>query len=130
MTFNLYADEHIPVEIPYWLHRKGGHDVRPCRADHADPGGDGVSDEQLLQTAISLQRAVLTMNRSDFKDLHRRFSNHHGIIILKLPNSPKPKTPAKKKAMYQVFSQLICDVLNLYETLDGKLIRVPPLTRT
>ncbi len=38
-------------------------------------------DQELLARATELGRAVLTLNRLDFKRLHRSEPNHNGIII-------------------------------------------------
>jgi len=40
-----------------------------------------IADEDVLARAAELERAVLTLNRRDFRLLHRLNPNHHGIII-------------------------------------------------
>jgi len=40
-----------------------------------------LPDELVLQEGSADDRVVLTINRQDFKRLHRKNSNHQGIII-------------------------------------------------
>jgi hypothetical protein len=40
-----------------------------------------VTDRQLLERASEIGRALLTLNRLDFKRLHFNFPEHAGIII-------------------------------------------------
>ncbi len=73
----LYADENIPLAVIEEL-RRLGHDVLTAyedgRANHAQP------DEKVLMRAIELKRAVLTLNRRDFKRLHAVHPQHSGIV--------------------------------------------------
>jgi hypothetical protein len=61
----LYADEQFPFEVVENLIGLG-HDVLTV---------------QVLDFATINDRAVLTLNRKDFKRLHRYQTNHEGIII-------------------------------------------------
>jgi predicted nuclease of predicted toxin-antitoxin system len=42
-----------------------------------------IPDPEVLQYAISLNRAVITMNRRDFIRLHAQIPQHKGIVICK-----------------------------------------------
>jgi hypothetical protein len=71
----LYADEDFPrgaVEIL----RQLGHDVLTVHEERRD----GRPDEEVLERARSLGRAVLTHNRDDFQQLHRTGQEHFGIV--------------------------------------------------
>jgi predicted nuclease of predicted toxin-antitoxin system len=63
----LLADENLPFPTVHAL-RTLGHDVQTL----ADLGlaGAGVSDEEVLRTATTLERCVVTFNRVDFIRLH------------------------------------------------------------
>ncbi len=74
----LYADENFPLRVVEEL-RRLGHDVMTAYEDSR--ANQGIPDEDLLARATFLQRAVLTLNRNDFKRLHYRDANHAGIII-------------------------------------------------
>lgn len=67
---------------------------------------------QILAFAISDNRTILTLNRSDFIRLHRLQSNHAGIIVC--TNDPdRPRLATR-----------INEAISAEETLRGKLIRV------
>lgn len=74
---NLYADEQFPYVATARL-RALGHDV--LTVQEAGKGNQGIPDDEVLQFATSLDRAVLTLNRRDFVKLHRQDPNHAGII--------------------------------------------------
>jgi predicted nuclease of predicted toxin-antitoxin system len=59
--------------------RKKGYDILTTR----DAGKDNQSihDEDVLEFAISQNRAVITLNYNHFKNLHKQVKNHSGIII-------------------------------------------------
>jgi hypothetical protein len=40
-----------------------------------------ITDKELLARATEISRAVITLNRLDFKRLHRQMPAHGGIII-------------------------------------------------
>jgi uncharacterized protein with PIN domain len=73
----LYADEHYPLPVVEFL-RALGHDVLTVQA--AGQAGLKFPDDEVLAFATSQGRAVLTLNRQDFKRLHRLQPNHAGII--------------------------------------------------
>ncbi|NJL90347.1 MAG: DUF5615 family PIN-like protein [Coleofasciculaceae cyanobacterium SM2_1_6] len=74
----LYADEQFP-RIVVELLRNLGHDI--LTVQEAGKANQGISDEEVLAFAIRENRAVLTINRSDFIQLHNSQPNHLGIIV-------------------------------------------------
>ena len=74
----LYADENFPFEVSDCLGDLG-HDVLTVQA--AGNANLKIPDELVLEFAIDQERAVLTLNRKDFKRLHRVNPIHTGIII-------------------------------------------------
>lgn len=75
---SLYADENFPLRVIEEL-RRLGHDVLTALEDGR--ANQAVTDADLLARAIELKRALLTLNRQDFKRLHLQIPNHSGIII-------------------------------------------------
>ncbi len=74
---DLYANENLPAPVVQEL-RALGHDVlTSCEAGNAN---QKIPDDQVLAFATSRNRAVVTLNRQDFIQLHRQNSNHGGII--------------------------------------------------
>lgn len=74
----LYADEQFPFEVVEHL-CKLGHDVLTVQA--AGNANLKIPDDLVLEFATSNNRVVLTLNRKDFKRLHRSQPSHAGIII-------------------------------------------------
>jgi hypothetical protein len=64
----LFADENFPLPVVEEL-RILGHDVVTIL--ETGMAGMGVSDADVLSNAISEGRAVLTLNRKHFIQLHR-----------------------------------------------------------
>lgn len=73
-----YADENFPLDVVVEL-RNLGHEVLTALED--ERANRKISDEKVLERAVELGRAVLTINRIDFKRLHQKDDNHAGIII-------------------------------------------------
>lgn len=73
-----YADENFPLDVVIEL-RHLGNDVLTAFEDGR--ANQGTEDEKVLQRATKLNRAVLTINRIDFKKLHQSNPNHSGIVI-------------------------------------------------
>lgn len=71
----IYADEHFPRQVVQKL-RSLGHDVLTVQ----EAENTGLPDEDVLAFAISENRAVLTINRRDFFQLHKLKPDHFGII--------------------------------------------------
>ena len=74
----LYADENFPLRTVEEL-RRLGHDVLTALEDGR--ANQSIPDEDLLARATEIGRTLLTINRLDFKRLHRRMPDHAGIII-------------------------------------------------
>lgn len=73
-----YADENFPLAVVTELCNLG-HDVLTALED--DRANQKIPDEKVLERATELGRAVLTINRLDFKRLHHADINHTGIVI-------------------------------------------------
>jgi len=74
----LYADENFPLRVVEEL-RRLGHDVLTAFEDGR--ANQSITDSDLLARATEINRALLTLNRTDFKRLHRQMPDHAGIII-------------------------------------------------
>ena len=80
-----YADENFALAVVVEL-RRLGHDVLTAFGD--DRANQKISDDKVLERAAELGRAVLTINRKDFKRLHDtnnitpEFSSAHSTRIL------------------------------------------------
>jgi predicted nuclease of predicted toxin-antitoxin system len=105
----LYADEHFPYPVVVVL-RELGHDV--TTAQEAGKAGLKISDDEVLAFATRQNRAVLTLNRQDFKQLHRAQPDHGGII-----NCTNDRN---WEALANRIHRAILDA----EPLAGKLVRV------
>jgi hypothetical protein len=68
----LYSDENFPLPVVERL-RHLGHDVLSIQ--QTGRAGEGVPDSEVFAVAIRERRAVLTLNRNDFKRLHRATRN-------------------------------------------------------
>jgi predicted nuclease of predicted toxin-antitoxin system len=75
---HFYADENFPLDVVSEL-RNLGHDCLTALED--ERANQKISDEKVLERASKLGRAVLTINRIDFKRLHHANSEHAGIVI-------------------------------------------------
>ena len=74
----LYADEQFP-KIVIKLLRALGHDI--LTVHEAGKANQRIPDEDVLAFAIADNRAVLTINRSEFIRLHNLQPSHAGIIV-------------------------------------------------
>src|SRR5688500_4447470 len=72
------ADENFPFPVVEEL-RHLGHDV--LTLVDAGIAGQRVTDEALLKLATADARAVLTLNRRDFIQLHEQTPTHGGIVV-------------------------------------------------
>lgn len=80
----LDADENFPRAAVVAL--RSGHDVLTC--DEAGQAGRGIPDEQVLAFADADRRAVLTLNRKDFRKLHDAGHPHSGILLFTEDRGP------------------------------------------
>jgi Domain of unknown function (DUF5615) len=74
----LFADENFPLPVVEDL-RILGHDV--VTTHEAGMAETGVSDTDILTHGASEGRAVLTLNRKHFIQLHRQRPEHPGIVV-------------------------------------------------
>ncbi len=105
----LYADEQFPLSAVEYL-RALNHDV--LTVQEAGQAGLKIPDHEVLAFASSVERAVITLNRKDFKRLHRLFPDHAGIIIC--TDDPNREELAKR----------IDVAIASEECLNARLIRV------
>lgn len=106
----LYANENFPVETVVIL-RSLGYDILSTH----DVGQSNlkIPDEEVLAFAIVEKRAIITVNRKDFKRLHHSSPTHFGIII------------CTKNDDFKDFAACIHNVLVQYEgDISNQLIRV------
>ena len=105
----LYADEQFPRPVSELL-RTFGHDV--LTVQEAGNAGVGIPDSEVLVFAINDERAVLTLNRRDFIQLHRLQPNHAGIIV------------CTEDRNLERLAARISEAIATEESLRDKLIRV------
>ena len=74
----LYADENVPLPVVKEL-RELGHDVLTAVED--GKGNRQYPDALILRDATELGRAVVTLNRTHFRRLHRENAKHAGIVL-------------------------------------------------
>ena len=74
----LYADENFPLPVVTEL-RRLGHDV--VTMQESGVARQAIPDEAVLSLASADQRAVVTLNRKHFIQLHRAVPHHAGIIV-------------------------------------------------
>ncbi|MFZ4558077.1 MAG: DUF5615 family PIN-like protein, partial [Pseudanabaena sp.] len=75
-----YTDEQFPLPVVKIL-RTLGHDI--LTVQEANKAEQKIPDNEVLAYAISLERAVLTLDRHDFIRLHKQNPQHQGIVICK-----------------------------------------------
>ncbi|TAG91188.1 MAG: hypothetical protein EAZ19_21005 [Oscillatoriales cyanobacterium] len=76
----LYSNENLPLDIVNKL-RYLGHDV--LTSYDAKQANQGIPDDDVLKFAHQQERAVITLNRQDFIELHKLVKEHSGIILCK-----------------------------------------------
>lgn len=74
----LFSDENFPLPVVEEL-RRLGYDVLTIQ--ETGLANREYPDDQVLTFATAEQRTLLTINRKDFRNLHRQNPNHSGIII-------------------------------------------------
>jgi len=105
----LYSNENFPLPVVIEL-RRLGHDVLTIQ--ETGMANRKVSDPKVLSIAHIDSRAVLTINRKDFRLLHRQSDEHSGIIICTMD------------ADFVGQARRIHEAIQEYDSLDGQLIRV------
>ena len=106
---DLYADENFPLRVVEELRRLG---IDVLTAFEDGRANQSITDEGILARPMELRRAVVTLNRRDFKRLHRQVPSHSGIIIC--TEDPDRLNQA------QTIAQSIVDAVEL----QGKLILI------
>ena len=106
---SLYADENVPLRVV--------EELRHLRLDVLTALEDGkanqaITDANLLARATELGRALLTLNRRDFKRLHLEAPDHAGIIIC----TEDPDRAGQAERVSKAIAEIV--------ELKGKLIRV------
>jgi len=71
-------DTNFPIPVVHEL-RALGHDV--VTIQEQGRAGEAVPDPEVLEFAVSMSRAVLTLNRRDFIRLHQQQPEHTGIVV-------------------------------------------------
>ncbi len=105
----LYANENFPRQVVESL-RGFGHDV--LTVQEANNAGQGISDEEVLAFAVQQNRAVVTINRRDFIQLHKTQPDHAGIIVC----TQDADTYGQAERIHQAMAQA--------EDLHNQLLRV------
>jgi predicted nuclease of predicted toxin-antitoxin system len=105
----LYADEQYPHPVVKCL-RELGHDI--LTVQEAGKANQRIPDDEVLTFATDLDRAVVTLNRKDFIQLHRLQPNHAGIIV------------CTDDRNWDALAQRIHAVVEVEESLQGRLIRI------
>lgn len=108
-SFSFYADENFPLDVVAEL-RRFGHDVLTAFEDGR--ANQKIADEDVLKRAIELRRAVLTINRIDFRRLHQSGENHAGIVICTFD------------ADFRGQAERIDAACQNLPTIEGKLIKI------
>jgi predicted nuclease of predicted toxin-antitoxin system len=86
LSLRLYLDDCIYSHELRRLLIEAGHDVR-IPAD-VRPPLTGQHDQQHFAYANSSGRVLLTKNPRDFREFHRRFTGHPGILAVYQDNDP------------------------------------------
>lgn len=107
----LYADEHFPRVVVEIL-RSLGHDV--LTVQEAGKANTKIPDLEVLEFGTQEERAILTLNRTDFLKLHYIHPDHAGIIC-------------RDDRNWENFANRIHQVISQIENFKRQLIRVNPV---
>jgi predicted nuclease of predicted toxin-antitoxin system len=105
-----YADEQFPKDTTVAL-QSLGHDVLTVQA--AGNANQRIPDEDVLAFATAQGRAVLTLNRSDFIQLHQQSCEHAGIIAC-TENPDFERLAVKIHEMVSTFDSLQSQLIRIY----------------
>ena len=105
----LYANENFPFPVVEELRRLGHDAITVAETGRAN---QQMSDEAVLEFAVSDRRAVLTLNRRHFFRLHRQDSGHAGIVACTYDPD------------FIALAGRIHNVLDATSELDSQLLRV------
>lgn len=106
---DLYSNENFPIPVVEEL-RALGHDV--VTIQERGRASEAVSDPEVLELALSENRAILTLNRKDFIKLHNQQLRHAGIIVCTVDSD------------FQAQASRIHERIQATPDLNGQLIRV------
>ncbi len=106
---NLYSNENFPIDAVIAL-RKLGYDI--LTSYEAGQANQGISDNEVVAYATAKNRAVITLNRKDFIQIHRSGRVHNGVII------------CKDDRDYRGQAQALHQYLLSQTTLINRLVRV------
>ena len=115
----LFADENFPYPAVEQL-RVFGHVV--ITLDEIRKANLALPDAEVLKLAVQHDSALLTLNRWDFIQLHKKSHAHKGIIVCKF----------EPKFDFQGLAEQIDLAIGDKTDLSGQLIRVgrPQATRS
>jgi hypothetical protein len=105
----LYANENFPFQVVQAL-RALGHDVLTTL--EAGNANQSAPDEQVLAFATQSRRALLSINKRDFIQLHQKNPDHAGIIVC----SQDPDVAGQAERIHET--------IHAQHSLAGKLIRI------
>lgn len=109
MIIRLYANENFPLPVVEEL-RGLGYDVQTIQ--ETGRANQELSDQDVLAAAAGENRALITLNRKHFIQLHRKSSIHQGIIVCALDLDFKGQ------------AERIHTAIQSLDSLKGQLIRV------
>jgi hypothetical protein len=112
---DLFADEHVPPQVLYWL-RRLGHNCPLVRQYCEDKSGDAWDDIDVLRFAAERKWAVLTFNARHFLALAAANPWHHGIVI----GEPLPESERKIQA--RRIDDAVRDAIRRYGDLRGQIV--------
>lgn len=105
----LYTNENFPLPVVEEL-RSLGHDV--LTSQEAGQAYQAISDHDVLTSARTTNRILLTLNRRHFIRLHQDMPDHAGIIVCTFDPD------------FAGHARRIHESLVTEDTLVGRLIRV------
>lgn len=105
----LYSNENFPMPVVEELRRLGHEVLTVLEAGKAE---QAIADDEVLAFAVSLGRAVLTLNRKHFIRLHQEHPSHAGIVVCTFD----PDFAGQAERIHAL--------LQLHPQLTGQLLRV------
>lgn len=106
----LLADENFSLEVSIRLSELG-HDV--ITLQELGLAGIKYPDEDVLEKGVELNRSILTFNRKDFIQLHKKNPTHAGIIICTFSMDGK-RLAEKIHAALAEKDSLDCQLIRIY----------------
>jgi len=106
---SFYTNENFPVKMAFLL-RDMGHDV--LTSQEAGNANQRIPDDEVLAFAAKAGRILLTINRHDFIEIHKKSPNHAGIVVC-------TQNPDLREQVEQIH-----DAVAETGVMAGKLIRI------